>query len=484
MCVYNNLLDSNAFLNYPHLRKDVFKAMNESRIKIILQRNYNKNPDDLIHRIIFCFRVIIHRLYIKFSSSYRTHFFRVKNDILKIKEEEIKFISAVNKQFLKINLKSTTLQHAEELKKNLGINLNVKNEKITNLKSEIAHHSKTLLQLDFEISTLSVKIFEAKKESELIKNQPFISLINFFKPQETADKLDESERKVDELENILEMKITMNQDLSKSIQELNEPLKKTEKRKIKTEKLIEEQTIENNKLETSLKHSKHKLKKLILSNTNLITEEPSKFDPPMKEFLREILSTRNAEVTDDESSSDQNSVEITQADMPTLHKTAKTTTIETFERFNLGLAKVLKSFLSRFECKEILSFTEQNGNFNITLQKPLKLWIPKIKNSDPHGGSILLFGMENLVSGKLTKKGIEFTKGFEVYCKQSWYGFVTASILAMNETNNDSFDLTAGKYGINQSKCCGLSETIHHWGSSHISEVVEGDHEAFLNTKL
>lgn len=161
-----------------------------------------------------------------------------------------------------------------------------------------------------------------------------------------------------------------------------------------------------------------------------------------------------------------------------------------FTSYNKPVSSMLESYLSRFAEENVLSINKVNDELKIKLKKPMKLWVPKIDKDDPDGGSILLF--ENEFHVKLSHKGFEFTKGFEVYSQITKFGissFVTANIYNILENQPNNFTIEAGMDIFMVGKQAEerkilLDQTIERWGSPNISEVVEGDHVAFLNKKL
>ncbi len=171
--------------------------------------------------------------------------------------------------------------------------------------------------------------------------------------------------------------------------------------------------------------------------------------------------------------------------------TAKTEALEKISEFvHPHIAEIWKNFFSNFDQDKIVSwnFSEKTGQFSMTLKSPLKFWIPASKNatSEPRPGSILIFGMNNKVEGRLNqqKKSIEFSKGFNIFCKYK-IGFFTVPIMvdvySFTYKNRDVIILEAGKGGIAEKRSKSLDKYLNSW--SEPNHVVLGDYEAYLNLK-
>lgn len=170
-------------------------------------------------------------------------------------------------------------------------------------------------------------------------------------------------------------------------------------------------------------------------------------------------------------------------------KTKHSEIIDFFNTYNKPVSALLTSFLSRFPEEDVLDIIKKDNEFVIHLKKPMQLWVPQKDINDPVGGSILLFGIENEVQGKLSNNGFVFTKGFEIYSKHQTWGLVTPNIYSILEEKPGLFAIEAGmnvpflgKQA--ETRPIQLAELTKIWGSAEISEVVQGSYIDFLNRKL
>ena len=155
-----------------------------------------------------------------------------------------------------------------------------------------------------------------------------------------------------------------------------------------------------------------------------------------------------------------------------------------------NMAKIWKTFFSNFDQDKIVrwSFSEKTGAFSIILKSPLKFWVPasKANSAEPRPGSILIFGINNKVEGRLNseKKSMEFTTGFNIYCRYKM-GFLTIPIMVdvynFTYKNEDLIILEAGKAGISEKRNKSLEKYLVAWENKE--HVVQGDYEAFLKLK-
>lgn len=154
------------------------------------------------------------------------------------------------------------------------------------------------------------------------------------------------------------------------------------------------------------------------------------------------------------------------------------------------MAEIWKTFFSNYESDKIIEwkFSDNTGFFSIRLKSPMKLWVPasKASSSEPRPGSILIFGLNNKVEGRLNyeKKSIEFQKGFQIFCKYK-LGFLKVPIMvevySFSYKNRDSIILEAGKGGMSEKRSRPLEKYLLSWGQK--DHVVYGDHENYLNQK-
>lgn len=155
-----------------------------------------------------------------------------------------------------------------------------------------------------------------------------------------------------------------------------------------------------------------------------------------------------------------------------------------------NMAKIWETFFSNFESDKIVAwnFSEKTGHFTIHLKNPLKFWIPasKTTSNDPRPGSILIFGINNKVEGRLNtdKKSIDFTHGFKIYCKYK-IGFLTIPVMvdvySFAYKNEDNVIFEAGKAGVSEKRSKSLDKYLTSWANP--SNVVSGDHELYLKIK-
>jgi len=152
------------------------------------------------------------------------------------------------------------------------------------------------------------------------------------------------------------------------------------------------------------------------------------------------------------------------------------------------MAQIWDTFLSNFNEHDIQSwtFSEGTGQFTLHLARPLKLWVPpKPKLDEPKPGSILLFGVNNQVSGVIQPQNrtIYFNDGFYVYCKYKM-GFITVPVTprvySFRYVNNQAIVLEAGQHGMSQKRTKTLNDYLVAWRNPQ--NVVEGDHVRYLNS--
>lgn len=153
------------------------------------------------------------------------------------------------------------------------------------------------------------------------------------------------------------------------------------------------------------------------------------------------------------------------------------------------MAKIWETYLANFDEKAVKgwSYSEHSGNFFVELNQPLKLYIPpKPKKDEPASGSILIFGLNGSVRGKIDAnlRNIQFDEGFYVYTKYKM-GFltlpVTAQIFNFTYLDRANIQIEAGKGGITQKRLKSTNDYLKAWNSPH--NVVHGDHSAFLEKR-
>lgn len=155
-----------------------------------------------------------------------------------------------------------------------------------------------------------------------------------------------------------------------------------------------------------------------------------------------------------------------------------------------NMAKIWKTFFANFDQDKIVhwSFSEKTGAFSIHLKSPLKFWVPasKTNTNEPRPGSILIFGINNRVEGKLNseKRSMEFTTGFNVYCRYKMGFFnipMMVDVYNFTYKNEELIILEAGKAGISEKRNKSLEKYLVAWENP--SHVVQGDYEAYLKFK-
>jgi len=173
-----------------------------------------------------------------------------------------------------------------------------------------------------------------------------------------------------------------------------------------------------------------------------------------------------------------------------LQASPKEEMLQTFSRtISPDMAKIWDTYLANFDEQAVhrWSYSEHTGNFFIELRQPLKLYIPpKPKKDEPPSGSILIFGLNGFVKGKLDShlRNIQFDEGFYVYTKYKM-GFltlpVTAQIFNFTYLDHANIQIEAGKGGITQKRLKSTNDYLKAWNSPH--HVVNGDHAAFLEKR-
>lgn len=160
------------------------------------------------------------------------------------------------------------------------------------------------------------------------------------------------------------------------------------------------------------------------------------------------------------------------------------------EKVHPNMAKIWETFFSNFEQDKIIAwhFSEETGHFSIQLKSPLKFWVPASKSQikEPRPGSILIFGPNNKVEGRLnpSKRKIEFSKGFQIYCKYK-IGFftmpITVDVYNLTYQNEQMITLEAGFAGFSEKRGKSLEKFLSTWFNP--DNVVTGDYEPYLNRK-
>ena len=153
-----------------------------------------------------------------------------------------------------------------------------------------------------------------------------------------------------------------------------------------------------------------------------------------------------------------------------------------------NMAKIWEAFFSNFDQDDITAwnFSEETGQFSITLKKPLQFFVPasKSQSKEPRPGSILVFGSDNKVEGRLNrfKKDIEFFKGFQIHCKYK-IGFislpVTVDVYHLTYQNDEMIVLEAGRAGLSEKRGKSLEKYLVTWFNP--DNVVTSDFDAYLN---
>lgn len=355
-----------------------------------------------------------------------------------------------------------------------------------------------------ELKTYTDKIIEHENELKTNKANKDIKLQELFNSKKDEIHLS----KLESFKKIENIKIEIDQIQKQLNIDLRE--KKIKIIELKTELKIKESTVENTE---ELINQYILYEKKIYDK--LISETPDIFFPEIENEIKiaekaaaigiEILANEDQtiekkEAVDKEPIKNedrvyhstnpfaQNIIQIEPKAEPILSK--KTELLNILTSYNKSVSKVLESFLSRFPEDNILSVNKLNDELKIKLNKPMKLWVPKIDLDDPIGGSILIF--ENEFHVKLLSKGFLFTKGFLVYSQVTKFGIsklMTANVYNILENQPNNFTIEAGMdifmvgRQAEQRKIL-LDQTIERWGSPNISEVVEGDHVELLNKKL
>lgn len=164
--------------------------------------------------------------------------------------------------------------------------------------------------------------------------------------------------------------------------------------------------------------------------------------------------------------------------------------IETFStKISPDMAKIWETYLSNFNEQAVKrwSYSEATGHFFVELHEPLKLYIPpKPKKDEPQSGSILIFGLNRCVKGKLDSKtkNIQFDEGFCIYTKYKM-GFltlpITAQVFNFTYLDHANIQIEAGKGGVTQKRLKSTKDYLKAWNSPH--NVVTGDHASFLEKR-
>jgi len=414
--------------------------------------------------------------------------------------EKIEKIIALDKEIDKIKTLNET--HEETIR---GIK-----DKISKITNEFTYITRNRLGLTINQTTIDeLKVYDEtliEHEMELgisrkTMDSKLQELFNLKKDEVHLNKI-ESQKKINKLKNeIEEIKKQVDSDLKEKRNEifkLNAKLK-TKKSKVKNNEELLKRYIENEKelydkliaekpdiffpeIENEIKIAEKAaaIGIEILANEDQTIEKKEAVDKePIKNEERVYHSTNPFA---------QNIIQIEPKAEPILSK--KTELLNILTSYNKSVSKVLESFLSRFPEDNILSVNKLNDELKIKLNKPMKLWVPKIDLDDPIGGSILIF--ENEFHVKLLSIGFLFTKGFLVYSQVTKFGIsklMTANIYNILENQPNNFTIEAGMdifmvgRQAEQRKIL-LDQTIERWGSPNISEVLEGDHVEFLNKKL
>jgi hypothetical protein len=160
------------------------------------------------------------------------------------------------------------------------------------------------------------------------------------------------------------------------------------------------------------------------------------------------------------------------------------------ETIHPSMAKIWNTFFSNFDPDKITdwNFSEKTGLFVLRLKSPLKFWIPASKNNlnEPRPGSILIFGINNKVTGRLNhqKRSIEFDQGFNIYCKYKM-GFFTipmmVDVYSFTYKNDEIIIVEAGKAGVSEKRSKSLEKYLSAWFNPN--NVIVGDYEVYLNHK-
>jgi len=516
---------------------------------LVPKQQNNVPDDSFMNRIYFVYSSIQHNLWLTFSSSYCNKFKtaatkvsdaitskinKQTDKIKKQKEKEDKkdklkennFVKSTNEKYLEINLKQeefkntkvSTEKLAEQIelitKKTSPEHLDIekKGKEKDHIKLEISKNEKKMDALTSEISNLDKEISNLHEGVNGLKSDQSNSFLNIFKNEEgktqLANNIKAQEASLEIKKNNLTEKTTELNTLISSTKvlkkEFNKIPKKIKNIEIKIDEKLKsskqehaEKTKRLNLLTNFLNDLQNDFKEHLLEDENkslydsLVKRDKPAFSEPEMVFINELINGKTketdtkTETKKPETPENKPEKKIDLPLKPEIIKTAACCIVEKFKQFNPKLSTILESFLSRFNEKDILSFDEKDGNFSIKLQKTLKLWVSRTTDADPEGGSILLFGMQTLVEGKINEKNIQFTNGFEVYCKSNWpLGLLTANVYSFSEKNQDQFDLTAGKIGFTKSETLSIADTINKWKSPKLAEVVVGDHVHFLNEKL
>lgn len=164
--------------------------------------------------------------------------------------------------------------------------------------------------------------------------------------------------------------------------------------------------------------------------------------------------------------------------------------LQTFsKKISPDMAKIWETYLANFDEQAVRywSYSERTGNFSVELNQPLKLYIPpRPKKDEPPSGSILIFGLNGFVKGKLDAnlRNIQFDEGFYVYTKYKM-GFltlpVTAQIFNFTYLDHANIQIEAGKGGVTQKRLKSTNDYLKAWNSPH--NVVNGDHVVFLEKR-
>ncbi len=433
--------------------------------------------------------------------------------------EKIEKIISLDKEIEKINILNETYEKTIK-----GIK-----DKISKITNEFTYTTRIHLGIAIDQTTIDeLKVYnetliEHEEELGISKKNSdckLQELFNLKKDEVHLNKID-SQKKLNKLKNeIEEIKKQLDSDLKEKrnkIFKLNAKLK-TKKSKVKNNEELLKRYIENEKelydkliaetpdifspeieaVQSAEKADTLGIKILAnedqtIENKEPIEKEPIEKEPIEKEPIEKELIKNVPIKTEDRVYHSTNPFA---QDIPLIETkaepilTKKIELLNIFDSYNKPVSKIVESFLSRFPEDDILSVKKVNDEFKIYIKKPMKLWVPKIDLDDPIGGSILIF--ENEFHVKPFSKGFHFTKGFLVYSQVTKLGIsklMTANIYNILENQPNNFTIEAGMdiflVGRQaEQRAIKFDQTIERWGSSNISEVVEGDHVEFLNKKL
>lgn len=148
---------------------------------------------------------------------------------------------------------------------------------------------------------------------------------------------------------------------------------------------------------------------------------------------------------------------------------------------NKELAHLFTTLIKRFPENSVESWLcDSAGSFSLKFKQPAHIWMP---SSESEGGIVILFGegTKGMVSGKLEKNKISFTKGADNYVCTKFMGFIKATFLGIQYKGQDNIQIGGKALGINRWVKRTYAQVEKDWSTS--GEVIISDYALFLKNK-